>query len=103
VQTNPDRFGSAQLPQREWPMPVFAEPPQNPEPLVTIPPQLPIEESVRACWDLTTDAGYGFGGHIQRGQVISIRQPIVREMPHAFETLPRPLTPADFEEVKDDG
>jgi hypothetical protein len=99
VQAHPLRFVDASLPENEWPLREYAEPPADHDPLIEIPPQIPFEERVRARWDLTVDAGYGYGTHIARGQILSRNERLVRESPHAFETIPRPLTPADFEDA----
>ena len=99
VTAHPLRFVDAELPESEWPLREYAEPPTDLEPLIEVPPQIPLEERVRARWDLSTDLGYGFGGFVSRGQIVSKDEPFVREHPEAFETVSRPLTPADFEGV----
>jgi hypothetical protein len=99
VQAHPLHFVDADLPENEWPLREYAEPQADPDPLITIPEQIPLEDRVRARWDLTVDAGYGVGTHIARGQILSRSERLVRENPHCFETISRALTADDFEDV----
>jgi hypothetical protein len=73
---------------------------------------------VRAVGNMFIDAGFapgsagaksgrvasGFGRAVRAGELVPMNDPIVKAAPQNFETLPRPLTPADFaEEVTNDG
>ena len=73
----------------------YSEPPEH-QPAVTIPPQLAVEESVRARWELTTNAGHGFGSRVERGQVVSKKERIVREFPHLFRDVAAATNPCRF-------
>jgi hypothetical protein len=68
---------------------------------------------VRATCHMWVDSGWapgsprrsginvsGFGRSIQRGQLVDIRDPVVRANMQHFETVARPLVEADFEQAK---